>query len=245
MHPMIMFSNINKWYGEYHALTDITAEVKPGEVVVLCGPSGSGKSTLIRTVNRLEDIQKGQILFDGQDVHGTDAHINRLRSRVGFVFQSFNLFPHLSVLENITLAPSKIRNLKGSAAKQQAMQLLDRVGLAHKAGAYPAQLSGGQQQRVAIARALAMEPPVMLFDEPTSALDPEMVGEVLSVMKGLAKDGMTMMCVTHEMNFAREVADTIWFMDAGQILEKNTPENFFNQPAHPRAQRFIADLRAH
>ncbi|WP_447795504.1 MULTISPECIES: amino acid ABC transporter ATP-binding protein [Pseudomonas] len=242
---MIMFSNINKWYGEYHALTDITAEVKPGEVVVLCGPSGSGKSTLIRTVNRLEDIQKGQILFDGQDVHGTDAHINRLRSRVGFVFQSFNLFPHLSVLENITLAPSKIRNLKGSAAKQQAMQLLDRVGLAHKAGAYPAQLSGGQQQRVAIARALAMEPPVMLFDEPTSALDPEMVGEVLSVMKGLAKDGMTMMCVTHEMNFAREVADTIWFMDAGQILEKNTPENFFNQPAHPRAQRFIADLRAH
>jgi polar amino acid transport system ATP-binding protein len=178
-------------------------------------------------------------------VHGTDAHINRLRSRVGFVFQSFNLFPHLSVLENITLAPSKIRNLKGSAAKQQAMQLLDRVGLAHKAGAYPAQLSGGQQQRVAIARALAMEPPVMLFDEPTSALDPEMVGEVLSVMKGLAKEGMTMMCVTHEMNFARDVADTIWFMDAGQILEKSTPESFFNQPAHPRAQRFIADLRAH
>jgi len=245
MHPMIMFSNINKWYGEYHALTDITAEVKPGEVVVLCGPSGSGKSTLIRTVNRLEDIQKGQILFDGQDVHGTDAHINRLRSRVGFVFQSFNLFPHLSVLENIILSPTKVRGLKGSAAKQQAMALLDRVGLAHKAGAYPAQLSGGQQQRVAIARALAMEPPVMLFDEPTSALDPEMVGEVLSVMKGLAKDGMTMMCVTHEMNFAREVADTIWFMDAGQILEKNTPESFFNQPSHPRAQRFIADLRAH
>jgi polar amino acid transport system ATP-binding protein len=242
---MIMFSNINKWYGEYHALTDITAEVKPGEVVVLCGPSGSGKSTLIRTVNRLEDIQKGQILFDGQDVHGTDAHINRLRSRVGFVFQSFNLFPHLSVLENIILSPTKVRGLKGSAAKQQAMALLDRVGLAHKAGAYPAQLSGGQQQRVAIARALAMEPPVMLFDEPTSALDPEMVGEVLSVMKGLAKDGMTMMCVTHEMNFAREVADTIWFMDAGQILEKNTPESFFNQPSHPRAQRFIADLRAH
>ena len=220
MHPMIMFSNINKWYGDYHALTDITAEVKPGEVVVLCGPSGSGKSTLIRTVNRL-------------------------RSRVGFVFQSFNLFPHLSVLENIILAPTKLRNLKGAAAREQAMQLLDRVGLAHKAGAYPAQLSGGQQQRVAIARALAMEPPVMLFDEPTSALDPEMVGEVLSVMKGLAKDGMTMMCVTHEMNFAREVADTIWFMDAGQILQKSAPEAFFNQPSHPRAQRFIADLRAH
>ncbi|MDE1169387.1 MAG: amino acid ABC transporter ATP-binding protein [Pseudomonas sp.] len=242
---MIMFSRINKWYGEYQALTDITAEVKRGEVVVLCGPSGSGKSTLIRTVNRLEDIQKGQILFDGQDVNGTDANLNRLRSRVGFVFQSFNLFPHLSVLDNIILTPTKVRGLKGSEARARAMELLDRVGLAHKAGAYPAQLSGGQQQRVAIARALAMEPPVMLFDEPTSALDPEMVGEVLSVMKGLAKDGMTMMCVTHEMNFAREVADTIWFMDAGQILEKGTPEQFFSQPAHPRAQRFIADLRAH
>ncbi|NBA97569.1 ATP-binding cassette domain-containing protein [Pseudomonas sp. R5(2019)] len=245
MHPMIMFSRINKWYGEYQALTDITAEVKRGEVVVLCGPSGSGKSTLIRTVNRLEDIQKGQILFDGQDVNGTDANVNRLRSRVGFVFQSFNLFPHLSVLDNIILTPTKVRGLKASEAKARAMELLDRVGLAHKAGAYPAQLSGGQQQRVAIARALAMEPPVMLFDEPTSALDPEMVGEVLSVMKGLAKEGMTMMCVTHEMNFAREVADTIWFMDAGQILEKSNPETFFQQPTHPRAQRFISDLRSH
>ncbi|MBC3952005.1 amino acid ABC transporter ATP-binding protein [Pseudomonas folii] len=242
---MIMFSNVNKWYGEYQALTNLTAQVNTGEVVVLCGPSGSGKSTLIRTVNRLEDIQEGQILFDGQDVNGTDANVNRLRSRVGFVFQSFNLFPHLSVLDNIILSPTKTLGLKGSTAKQRAMQLLDRVGLAHKAGAYPAQLSGGQQQRVAIARALAMEPPVMLFDEPTSALDPEMVGEVLSVMKGLAKDGMTMMCVTHEMNFAREVADTIWFMDAGQILEKSDPESFFSQPQHPRAQRFIADLRAH
>ena len=198
-------------------------------------------------VMRVGDESVGEMwsLFDGQDVHGTDAQINRLRSRVGFVFQSFNLFPHLSVLENITLAPNKLRNLKGAAAKQKAMELLDRVGLAHKAGAYPAQLSGGQQQRVAIARALAMEPEVMLFDEPTSALDPEMVGEVLSVMKGLAKDGMTMMCVTHEMNFAREVADTIWFMDAGQILEKSSPDAFFTQPSHPRAQRFIADLRAH
>ena len=245
MHPMIMFSRINKWYGEYQALTDITAEVQRGEVVVLCGPSGSGKSTLIRTVNRLEDVQQGQILFDGRDVNGTDANVNRLRSRVGFVFQSFNLFPHLSVLDNIILTPTKVRGLKSSEARARAMELLDRVGLAHKAGAYPAQLSGGQQQRVAIARALAMEPPVMLFDEPTSALDPEMVGEVLSVMKGLAKDGMTMMCVTHEMNFAREVADTIWFMDAGQILEKSDPESFFSQPQHPRAQRFIADLRAH
>ncbi len=245
MHPMIMFSRINKWYGEYQALTDITAEVQRGEVVVLCGPSGSGKSTLIRTVNRLEDVQQGQILFDGRDVNGTDANVNRLRSRVGFVFQSFNLFPHLSVLDNIILTPTKVRGLKNSQARARAMELLDRVGLAHKAGAYPAQLSGGQQQRVAIARALAMEPPVMLFDEPTSALDPEMVGEVLGVMKGLAKEGMTMMCVTHEMNFAREVADTIWFMDAGQILEKSSPEVFFQQPSHPRAQRFIADLRSH
>ncbi|WP_183145828.1 amino acid ABC transporter ATP-binding protein [Pseudomonas syringae] len=242
---MIMFSRINKWYGEYQALTDITAEVQRGEVVVLCGPSGSGKSTLIRTVNRLEDVQQGQILFDGRDVNGTDANVNRLRSRVGFVFQSFNLFPHLSVLDNIILTPTKVRGLKSSEARARAMELLDRVGLAHKAGAYPAQLSGGQQQRVAIARALAMEPPVMLFDEPTSALDPEMVGEVLIVMKGLAKEGMTMMCVTHEMNFAREVADTIWFMDAGQILEKSSPEVFFQQPSHPRAQRFIADLRSH
>ncbi|WP_174518944.1 amino acid ABC transporter ATP-binding protein [Pseudomonas caricapapayae] len=242
---MIMFSRINKWYGEYQALTEITAEVQRGEVVVLCGPSGSGKSTLIRTVNRLEEVQQGQILFDGHDVNGTDANVNRLRSRVGFVFQSFNLFPHLSVLDNIILTPTKVRGLKNSEARARAMELLDRVGLAHKAGAYPAQLSGGQQQRVAIARALAMEPPVMLFDEPTSALDPEMVGEVLSVMKGLAKEGMTMMCVTHEMNFAREVADTIWFMDAGQILEKSSPEAFFQQPDHPRAQRFIADLRSH
>ncbi|WP_440814590.1 amino acid ABC transporter ATP-binding protein [Pseudomonas syringae] len=242
---MIMFSRINKWYGEYQALTEITAEVQRGEVVVLCGPSGSGKSTLIRTVNRLEDVQQGQILFDGHDVNGTDANVNRLRSRVGFVFQSFNLFPHLSVLDNIILTPTKVRGLKSSEARARAMELLDRVGLAHKAGAYPAQLSGGQQQRVAIARALAMEPPVMLFDEPTSALDPEMVGEVLSVMKGLAKEGMTMMCVTHEMNFAREVADTIWFMDAGQILEKSSPETFFQQPSHPRAQRFISDLRSH
>ncbi|MFF7710975.1 ATP-binding cassette domain-containing protein [Pseudomonas sp. NPDC007930] len=242
---MIMFANVDKWYGEYRALTAINAEIRQGEVVVVCGPSGSGKSTLIRTVNRLEAIQGGQILFEGHDIHGTDANVNRLRSRIGFVFQSFNLFPHMSVLDNIVLAPTKVRGLKGAAAKARAMELLDRVGMAHKAGAYPAQLSGGQQQRVAIARALAMEPPVMLFDEPTSALDPEMVGEVLQVMRSLAKDGMTMMCVTHEMHFAREVADTIWFMDAGQILERSTPEAFFSQPEHPRAQRFISDLRHH
>ncbi|ANI37245.1 Glutamine transport ATP-binding protein GlnQ [compost metagenome] len=245
MKPMIMFANVDKWYGEYRALTTINAEIRQGEVVVVCGPSGSGKSTLIRTVNRLEAIQGGQILFEGHDIHGTDANLNRLRSRIGFVFQSFNLFPHMSVLDNITLSPTKLRGLRQGAARKQAMELLDRVGMAHKAGAYPGQLSGGQQQRVAIARALAMEPPVMLFDEPTSALDPEMVGEVLQVMRSLARDGMTMMCVTHEMNFAREVADTIWFMDAGEILERATPEQFFSTPQHPRAQRFISDLRAH
>ncbi|AVQ84839.1 MULTISPECIES: amino acid ABC transporter ATP-binding protein [unclassified Variovorax] len=244
---MILFSEINKWYGDYQALADINAEVKKGEVVVVCGPSGSGKSTLIRTVNRLEEVKSGQLLFDGQDIHAAmrSAALNRLRSRIGFVFQSFNLFPHLSVLENIMLSPMRVLGVKRADAKTKAGQLLERVGLSSKAGAYPAQLSGGQQQRVAIARALAMEPPAMLFDEPTSALDPEMVGEVLSVMRGLANDGMTMMCVTHEMNFAREVADRIWFMDAGRILEKADPETFFRSPQHPRAQRFLSDLRAH
>lgn len=240
---MIVFSKVDKWYGEYQALKRVTAEVKKGEVVVVCGPSGSGKSTLIRTVNRLEEIQGGQILYNGHDVYGIDANLNRLRSRVGFVFQNFNLFPHMSVLDNITLAPSKLKNLKATQVKNKGLELLDIVGLSHKADAYPSQLSGGQQQRVAIARALAMEPPAMLFDEPTSALDPEMVGEVLSVMKSLAKEGMTMMCVTHEMNFAREVADKVWFMDAGEILEVSNPEHFFQNPTHPRAQTFIKDIR--
>jgi polar amino acid transport system ATP-binding protein len=244
---MIKFSNVNKWYGDYHALTDINAEVRKGEVVVVCGPSGSGKSTLIRTVNRLEEIKSGELMFDGQNVHATmsSAEMNRLRSHIGFVFQSFNLFPHLSVLDNIMLSPMRVRGVKRADAKAKATQLLERVGLANKAGAYPAQLSGGQQQRVAIARALAMEPPAMLFDEPTSALDPEMVGEVLAVMRGLAKDGMTMMCVTHEMGFAREVADSVWFMDAGSILETAPPAEFFKKPQHPRAQRFLSDLRSH
>jgi len=244
---MILFSNINKWYGDYQALTDVNAEVKKGEVVVVCGPSGSGKSTLIRTVNRLEEIKSGQLLFDGHDIQApmSSAALNKLRSRIGFVFQSFHLFPHLSVLDNIVLSPMRVLGVKRADAKAKAGQLLERVGLSNKAGAYPAQLSGGQQQRVAIARALAMEPPAMLFDEPTSALDPEMVGEVLSVMRSLADEGMTMMCVTHEMNFAREVADRVWFMDAGRILEKADPETFFTQPRHPRAQRFLSDLRAH
>ena len=240
---MITFSNVQKWYGSYHALSNITARVKRGEVVVILGPSGSGKSTLIRTVNRLEEVQEGQILFDGFDVTSSASHqaVNELRSRVGFVFQQFNLFPHMSALDNVTLAPMHVKGLKRSQARELAMTLLERVGMHHKADSFPGQLSGGQQQRVAIARALAMEPPAMLFDEPTSALDPEMVGEVLSVMRDLANEGMTMMCVTHEMNFAREVADNIWFMDAGEIVEKSTPKVFFSNPKHPRAQRFLAD----
>jgi polar amino acid transport system ATP-binding protein len=244
---MIVFSNVNKWYGDYRALTDISAEVKKGEVVVVCGPSGSGKSTLIRTVNRLEEIKSGELLFEGQNVHApmSSTDLNRLRSRIGFVFQSFNLFPHLSALDNVMLSPVHVHGVKRAEARDKAMQLLERVGLGAKILAYPAQLSGGQQQRVAIARALAMEPPAMLFDEPTSALDPEMVGEVLAVMRSLAGDGMTMMCVTHEMGFAREVADRVWFMDEGRILESADPETFFRNPQHPRAQRFLSDLRSH
>jgi polar amino acid transport system ATP-binding protein len=244
---MIHFSQVNKWYGEYHALVDITAQVKKGEVVVVCGPSGSGKSTLIRTVNRLEEIQAGELEFEGRKVNGpmSSKELNHLRSHIGFVFQSFNLFPHMSVVENVMFSPVRLRGMSKAAAREKALALLQRVGLANKAEAYPAQLSGGQQQRVAIARALAMEPPAMLFDEPTSALDPEMVGEVLAVMRSLANDGMTMMCVTHEMGFAREVADRVWFMDAGQILETADPQTFFKQPQHPRAQRFLCDLRSH
>jgi polar amino acid transport system ATP-binding protein len=240
---MIQFSKVSKWYGEYQALVNVSAEVKRGEVVVVCGPSGSGKSTLIRTVNRLEAIQEGEIMVDGTSVHQATLNLNRFRSRVGFVFQQFNLFPHLSALDNVCLAPMKAAGKNRKDAKRQALALLDRVGLASKANSYPQQLSGGQQQRVAIARALAMEPPVMLFDEPTSALDPEMVGEVLNVMKSLARDGMTMMCVTHEMGFAREVSNSVWFMDRGAILEVADPQTFFRSPEHPRAQAFLSDLR--
>ena len=243
--PMIQLSAVRKSYGHFEVLKGIDAEVARGEVVVVCGPSGSGKSTLIRTVNRLEEIASGSITCDGNDMHGSvpAREMNRLRSRIGFVFQSFNLFPHLSVIDNIAMSPIRVKRVARDVAHNKAKQLLDRVGLADKAGAFPAQLSGGQQQRVAIARALAMEPPVMLFDEPTSALDPEMVGEVLAVMKTLAADGMTMMCVTHEMGFARDVADRVWFMDDGLILETATPKDFFSNPQHARAQRFLADLR--
>jgi polar amino acid transport system ATP-binding protein len=240
--PIIIFNGVNKWYGDYQALTDVSAEINTGEVIVVCGPSGSGKSTLIRTVNRLEPIENGQIVFDGSDIHSDGVRLNNLRKRVGFVFQNFNLFPHVSVLDNIMMAPVRILKEKRSEAKKHAMELLEKVGLAHKADAFPMQLSGGQQQRVAIARALAMRPPVILFDEPTSALDPEMVGEVLQVMKGLASEGMTMMCVTHEMNFAKEVADEIWFMDQGVLLEKSKPDVFFSNPKSPRAKKFLSDL---
>jgi polar amino acid transport system ATP-binding protein len=240
---MIRFENVQKWYGAYHALVDIDETVTKGEVVVVCGPSGSGKSTLIRTLNRLEPIQGGRILIDGHDVHGPKVKLNGLRAQIGFVFQQFNLFPHLTALQNCTLAPVELGRLKPAAAREQALALLDRVGLAAKANAYPAELSGGQQQRVAIARALAQAPRLMLFDEPTSALDPEMVGEVLLVMRGLARDGMTMMCVTHEMGFARDVADRVLFMDAGRVLERATPAEFFGRAQHPRAKQFLSDIR--
>ncbi|MGN6660812.1 MAG: amino acid ABC transporter ATP-binding protein [Achromobacter mucicolens] len=239
---MINLEKVNKWYGEHHVLKDVDLSVARGEVLVVCGPSGSGKSTMIRTINRLEPIEKGRILIDGQDIYQKGANLNALRQKIGFVFQQFNLFPHMSVLENVIFAPVNIRKQPRKQAVELARSLLDRVGLAHKIDAYPGSLSGGQQQRVAIARALALQPPVMLFDEPTSALDPEMVGEVLLVMKGLAKDGMTMVCVTHEMGFARDVCDRVVFMDAGEILEMDTPERFFSAPAHPRAQRFLADI---
>lgn len=241
---MIQFENVNKWYGKYQALTDINETIAKGEVVVVCGPSGSGKSTLIRTINRLEPIESGHIRVNGKDIYDNKLDLNEFRSHIGFVFQQFNLFPHLSVLENCTLAPIRLRGLAPAAARNRAMVLLQRVGLAAKADAMPHALSGGQQQRVAIARALAMEPPLMLFDEPTSALDPEMVSEVLLVMRDLAREGMTMVCVTHEMGFAREVADRIIFMDAGQVLERGTPKDFFENPQHPRAQKFLADIRS-
>lgn len=241
---MIELRNVNKWYGDYHALVEVNETIATGEVVVVCGPSGSGKSTLIRTINRLEEIQGGQILLDGKNVHDPKLDINLLRAGIGFVFQQFNLFPHLTVLENCTLAAVQLKKMKPAETKERAMALLARVGLAHKAQAIPGQLSGGQQQRVAIARALTLQPPIMLFDEPTSALDPEMVGEVLLVMRDLAKDGMTMMCVTHEMGFAREVADRVIFMDQGKVLERGTPQEFFGNPQHPRTQKFLSDIRS-
>jgi len=239
---MIEFQGVHKWFKKLHVLNDINLQVKPGEVVVVCGPSGSGKSTLIRTINQLEPIGQGRLRVDGMDLSDKKTNINKLRADVGFVFQQFNLYPHLSVLSNITLAPTKIRKTPKKEAEEQAMVLLERVGLTEKRDAYPAQLSGGQQQRVAIARALAMKPRIMLFDEPTSALDPEMIGEVLDVMQKLAQSGMTMVVVTHEMGFAREVAHRVVFMDNGIILEEAEPEEFFKHPKHERAQQFLKQL---
>lgn len=239
---MIRFQGVHKWFKKLHVLNDINLRVKQGEVVVVCGPSGSGKSTLIRTVNRLEPIDKGQLIVNGQDISDPKTDINRLRAEIGFVFQQFNLYPHLSVVKNITLAPVKIRKIPLREAQEQAMALLERVGLAEKRDAFPAQLSGGQQQRVAIARALAMKPKIMLFDEPTSALDPEMIGEVLLVMQGLAHTGMTLIVVTHEMGFAREVADRVAFIDFGIILEEAKPDEFFIHPQHERAKLFLKEI---
>jgi polar amino acid transport system ATP-binding protein len=239
---MIKFKGVDKWFKDLHVLKHIDLQVKPGEVVVVCGPSGSGKSTLIRTINKLEPIDRGTLVVDGIDLSDKKANINKLRAEIGMVFQQFNLYPHLSVLKNITLAPIRIRKMNKRDANDQAFALLERVGLSEKKDAYPTQLSGGQQQRVAIARALAMKPRIMLFDEPTSALDPEMIGEVLLVMKDLAQSGMTMMVVTHEMGFAREVSDRVIFMDYGEILEEAQPEEFFKYPKHERAQQFLKEI---
>lgn len=242
---MIRFNKVNKWFGrDLHVLKNVTLEVKLGEVVVVCGPSGSGKSTLIRTINQLEPVNDGDIIVDGITITDPKTNINKVREEVGFVFQHFNLYPHLTVLENITLAPIEVRKMEKAAAEQLAIELLERVGLLNKKDVYPAQLSGGQQQRVAIARGLAMRPKVMLFDEPTSALDPEMIGEVLKVMQDLAESGMTMIVVTHEMGFAREVSDRVIFLDHGEILEDAKPEDFFTNPQHERAKQFLRQILA-
>jgi len=239
---IIVCREVNKWFGDFHVLRGISATVQKGEVIVICGPSGSGKSTFIRTINRLEEHQKGDIIVDGIELTNDLRNIDAIRSEVGMVFQQFNLFPHLTVKDNISLAPIWVRKQRKSEAEALAMQLLERVGIPEQAEKYPGQLSGGQQQRVAIARALAMQPKIMLFDEPTSALDPEMIKEVLDVMKELAETGMTMLVVTHEMGFAREVADRIIFFDYGQLVEENTPENFFTNPEHERTKLFLSQI---
>ena len=242
---MISMRNVNRYYGEYHALRDINLEVPTGQVLVLLGPSGSGKSTLCRTINRLETIDSGEIHINNSLLPEEGKELAKLRADVGMVFQSFNLFSHMTILDNVTLAPMKVRKLSKADAKKRAMELLERVGIAAQADKYPAQLSGGQQQRVAIARALAMEPKVMLFDEPTSALDPEMINEVLDVMADLARSGMTMVCVTHEMGFARKVANRVLFMAEGSIVEDTTPEAFFANPESDRAKDFLAKILDH
>jgi ABC-type polar amino acid transport system ATPase subunit len=243
--PAIQFTQVNKWFGPLHVLKDVTLDVAPAEVVVVCGPSGSGKSTLIRCVNRLEPIQQGEIRVYGEPITGNGVNLSKLRAEVGMVFQSFNLFPHMTAIENIMLAPMKVKGLSRAEAEKIARDLLARVRIPDKADKHPANLSGGQQQRIAIARALAMQPRIMLFDEPTSALDPEMINEVLDVMTDLAKDGMTMMVVTHEMGFARRVAHRVIFMDEGQIVEAATPQDFFSAPKSDRAKDFLSKILSH
>jgi general L-amino acid transport system ATP-binding protein len=243
--PIIEFSKVNKWYGDFHVLRDIDLQVAPGERIVICGPSGSGKSTLIRCINRLEEHQDGKLSVDGIELKDDVKAIEAIRRQVGMVFQQFNLFPHLTVLENLTLAPMWVGKSSKKDAEERAMTQLKRVRIAEQAAKYPLQLSGGQQQRVAIARALCLTPKIMLFDEPTSALDPEMINEVLDVMTELANQGITMLCVTHEMGFAKAVADRVIFMDQGQIVEQNTPTEFFNNPKTDRTKDFLSKILAH
>jgi general L-amino acid transport system ATP-binding protein len=242
----IQMINVNKWYGDFHVLKDINLNVKQGERIVICGPSGSGKSTVIRCINHLEEHQKGKIIVEGEEITGDVKQLERLRTNVGMCFQHFNLFPHLSILDNLTLAPIWVKKIPKAEAEATAMKYLERVKIPEQADKYPGQLSGGQQQRVAIARSLCMNPKVMLFDEPTSALDPEMISEVLDVMVELAEhSGMTMLCVTHEMGFAKKVADRVIFMDAGQIIEENTPTEFFENPQSERTQLFLSQIIDH
>jgi len=242
---MISFKSVNKWYGDLHVLNDINLEVDQGEVVVVCGPSGSGKSTLIRCINRLEPIQKGELVVDGMMVHDKKTNMTKVRADIGFIFQSFNLYPHMTALENTTIAPLKVKKMKKEEAEEIGRKMLTRVGLEDRIDHYPTQLSGGQQQRVAIARGLTMKPKIMLFDEPTSALDPEMIHEVLDVMRDLAKEGMTMMAVTHEMGFAREVASRVVFMDEGTIIEEAPPNDFFTNPQTERGKTFLQSILTH
>jgi polar amino acid transport system ATP-binding protein len=242
---IISMSKIDKYYDDFHVLKNIDFSVKKGEIVVVCGPSGSGKSTLIRCINGLEDIDSGTILVDNMDIHASKKNLKEIRSEVGMVFQHFNLFPHLTILENITLAQNLVKKRSKAEAIEIGRELLAKVKLSDKADSYPADLSGGQKQRVAIARSLAMKPKVILFDEPTSALDPETIGDVLSVMKDLAQENFTIVCVTHEMGFAKEVGDRIVFMDHGTIVEENTPEEFFNNPKSERAQKFLKEILTH
>jgi len=242
---MITFKKVNKWFDKLHVLRDIDLQIDPGEVVVICGPSGSGKSTLIRCINRLEPIQGGEIVVDNMSLKDSRTNLTRLRAEIGFVFQQFNLYPHMTALENVTLAPTQVRKMKRGEAEDLGREILKKVGIPEKADSYPAQLSGGQQQRVAIARGLAMHPKIMLFDEPTSALDPEMINEVLDVMRKLAHEGMTMIVVTHEMGFAKEVAHRIIFMDEGRLIESAAPAEFFRNPKNERTKYFLSKILTH